>query len=162
MIRVLISISANVQHYTGVGYQYFLRKNWVNGNTARLQISRALLERFVARKGRVNSVGIPHLEVLSQGAGWYLIASDKPENDGVVMRFLTVLNRWVLKQASALAAPVQRRSHYFVQVPKHEHPQTPDRFQIQPIRTRESEAPAPAPTYRLQALVSTVNARFGH
>lgn len=158
MTRVLLKTSACVQHYQGLGYQYFFRKNWVNGNTAKLQISRKTLTQFEARKGRINSTGMLHLELLSQGSGWYIVASDTPENDAVVLAFLAALNRWVLKHLHPEGAQVLKRERrYTIEAPVQRHAHAP----VQPIRFTPF-TDNKVPKFRLQELVATVNARFGH
>jgi hypothetical protein len=154
--RVITSAGELTSHYTGVGYQYFYTKSPQKGNTCKMQVAKSMLEDFERSKGRINTMGMPHLQVLDQGNGWWLICSDQPENDGVVTDFIARFNRWALKRADAKPAPTPApaKARYTIEV-KNQGPAKPN-------ERRSSAQPVSATPDLLQALAQTVNGRYGH
>ena len=157
--RVITSAGEKTTHYTGVNYQYFFTKSPQKGNTCKIQIAKSVLEDFERSKGRINSLGLPHLEVLDQGNGWWLICSDQPENDGVVTDFIARFNRWALKRAGATPdpAPAQKHAHYTIEVRQNDNGRL-----HRPGQRLSSAQPVVADLGTLQELAESINARFGH
>jgi hypothetical protein len=164
--RVITSAGEKTSHYTGVNYQYFFTKSPQKGNTCKMQIAKSVLEEFEKAKGRINSLGMIHLQVLDQGNGWWLICSDQPENDGVVTEFIARFNRWALKRAArenqTVVANVKdaatSKARYTIEVRTNHNGRL-----HRPGQQRLSSAqPIAASEGSLQDLAETINARFGH
>jgi hypothetical protein len=157
--RVITSAGEKTSHYTGVGYQYFFTKSPQQGNTCKMQVSKSMLDDFVTGKGRVNSLGMPHLQVLDQGNGWWLICSDQPEHDGVVTEFIARFNRWALKRADAKPepTPAPAKTRYTVEVRQNHNGRL-----HRPGQRLSSAQSVVASEGSLQELAESINARFGH
>jgi len=154
--RVVTSAGERTSHYSGNGYQYFYSTDPQKGRQCKMQVPAAMFQAFQAGVGRINSVGLPHLEVLDQGNGWVLICSDRPENDSVVTQFIARFNRWALSKADGKPAPTPAPAKrvYTIQVKNHGHPQ--------PTERRSSAQPMVADQSALQDLQAKINEKYGH
>jgi hypothetical protein len=155
--RVLAIINETSSHYSGQGYQYFYSKDAQRGAQAKLQIAEATLREFEARVGRCNSFGLPHLQVLDQGNGWWLVTSLKAEHDGVVMQFLRRLNKWMLSKGQpepVLVSQVRRQ----ITVRNFAHSGAPR----QPVASATPPKPTTVSRSKLEMLADTINEKYGH
>jgi hypothetical protein len=105
--RVITSAGDKTSHYTGVGYQYFFTNDAAHGRTCKMQVAKQMLGDFFKGVGAINSINLPHLEILDQGNGWWMICADQPQNDTVVTRFIARFNRWALARAGTKKATVE-------------------------------------------------------
>ena len=100
-ISSLITCTAKVLTFKGFGYRYFFKRG-CSTQQATLQIKKAKLDAFVASVGKCNSTGMPELEIISRGRGWYLVSTKiNPFAHQVadsVIRFLGRLNKWAAKK----------------------------------------------------------------
>lgn len=104
--------------YVGDGYSYSGR--YVNDElTVKLRLPRRVMNEFVVRVGRINSIGSPGLEVLEQSSGSYLVCSLRPGGNSLVLAFVARLNRWMLTQRSASSSsePTVERERRVLRVP---------------------------------------------
>lgn len=160
--RVITEAGENTNHYTGIGYQYFLINDPAHGRTAKMQVAKKMLHDFGRAVGVVNGLGLQHLEILDQGNGWWLVCADQPQYDAVVVRFLARFNRWVLGRVNAKAEPtpeVSKRSRYTIEVQSVDN--GAGRLH-RPGQQLSSAQPTVVDEGTLQELADKVNARFGH
>lgn len=163
--RVITSAGDKTSHYTGIGYQYFFTNDPKHGRICKMQVAAQMLKDFEAAKGRINSMGMPHLQVLDQGNGWVLVCADQIQNDGVVSTFIARFNRWALKRAAredqTIVANVKdaatSKARYTIEV-RQNHVGRLHR----PGQRLSSAQPVLAEEGTLQELAEKINARFGH
>lgn len=158
--RVITSAGDKTSHYTGVGYQYFFTNDAAHGRTCKMQVAKQMLGDFFKSVGAVNSINLPHLEIMDQGNGWWLICADQPQNDTVVTRFIARFNRWALGRANAKPEPTKAplRNRYTIEV----RDQAVGRIK-RPEQPRLSSAqPLPAEEGTLRELAERINEKFGH
>lgn len=158
--RVITSVGDKTAHYTGVGYQYFFSSDPQKGRTCKMQVPAAMLKEFETGVGRINSVNLPHLEILDQGNGWVLVCSDLPHNDSVVTHFIARFNKWALTRGNKpkpTPEPSLGKARYTIEV------RTNDHGRVHRLGERLSSAqPVIAAEGHLRDLAETINARYGH
>lgn len=165
-------ISAHVIGYRSEKHSYYFREDKVKGDSAKLQISRAALKLFVSQCGACNTVGLPHLQLLEQGSGWYLVAADYPHFSGVVAKFLRRLNKWVLKHTVGNQPTVApKHGRYIVEMPTRSMHKPVAAHDVHPTPTRplfDTQFPPDAPKAKLadiqqlQQFAAALNARYRH
>jgi hypothetical protein len=165
-------ITAHAIGYSSDKHRYYFREDKVKGDSAKLHISRATLKQFVTQCGACNTVGLPHLQVLEQGSGWYLVAADYPHFSGVVAKFLRRLNKWVLKHTQGqqqTRAP--KHGRYVVEIPTrgmhkpvaaHDVHSSPTRPLFDPHFPPDAPKPTLADIQQLQRLAASLNAKYRH
>ena len=158
--RVITSAGDKTSHYTGVGYQYFFTNDAAHGRTCKMQVAKQMLGDFFKGVGAINSINLPHLEIMDQGNGWWLICADQPQNDTVVTRFIARFNRWALARANAKPAPTPApdRARYTIEVAA----QGLGRMKRPGQQRLSSAQPVVADEGSLKELADKVNERFGH
>lgn len=154
--RPLTAIGESTSHYVGEGYQYFYSKDKERGNTAKLQASKSLIEEFTKAKTPINSTKMPHLELLDQGGGWWLVCSDRLEHDYVVTEFLRKLNKWMLTKDTPRSEHAPMPARYAVEAKAHKHPG------LRPILTARPPTKPKVSRSALIKLADSINEKFGH
>lgn len=155
--RVITSAGDKTSHYTGIGYQYFFTNDPAHGRVCKIQVAKKMLGDFFKGVGAVNSINLPHLQIMDQGNGWWLICADDAKNDSVVTRFVARFNRWALGRANAgtPAATIPTRSRYTIKVRDN------DNGEHRAPRVSSAQ-PSLADEETLRGIADKINEKYGH
>jgi hypothetical protein len=147
-----VKVKPSTFQYVGEGYAYCLKKT-VSDLTAKLHISRKMLNTFVQRVGAINTTKLPGLTVAEQGGGWYEVFT---VNDGLsrqVTNFLKRLNRWITQQkTTARTKRLYHKTFRTVTARVYDHPRQAQFSQTKPVA---------ADTSSLVDMVARFKAKFG-